>query len=93
MCRGTAVISMIYRSPGLTAITNLGYGNAKAFPDAVPIANFEYISDSSKYMLLLSSICNNNLEASAYVSFPTGMKVYSPGDIINVCVKFVVLLN
>jgi hypothetical protein len=33
MYRGTAVISITYRSPALTAITNLGYGNAKAFPD------------------------------------------------------------
>jgi len=33
MCRGTAVLSITYRTPALTAITNLSYGNAKAFPD------------------------------------------------------------
>jgi hypothetical protein len=33
MCHCTAVISIIYRSPGLTAITNVSYGNAQAFPD------------------------------------------------------------
>jgi len=33
MCRGTAVISITYRSSALTAITNLAYGNATAFPN------------------------------------------------------------
>jgi hypothetical protein len=33
MCGGTTVISITYCSPAPTAITNLGYGNAKAFPD------------------------------------------------------------
>jgi len=37
MCHGTAVISVTYRSPALTAITNLGYCNAKAFPDMAAV--------------------------------------------------------
>jgi hypothetical protein len=33
ICGGTAVTSIAYGSPALMAITNLGYGNDKAFPD------------------------------------------------------------
>jgi hypothetical protein len=33
MCRGMVVISITYHSTALTAITNLSYGNSKAFPD------------------------------------------------------------
>jgi len=33
MCRGMTVISTTRLSPALTARTNFGYGNAKAFPD------------------------------------------------------------
>ena len=35
MCRGMAVISITYGSPARMAITNVGYGNAKAFPDVI----------------------------------------------------------
>jgi hypothetical protein len=33
MCHGTEVLSITYHSTALTAITNLGNGNAEAFPD------------------------------------------------------------
>jgi len=66
---------------------------SKCYVASVPIPGFECVPGSSEFMLLSSSISNDNLEASVSIFFPSGMKVYSPGDIINVCAKFVALPN
>jgi len=58
-----------------------------------PIYGFEYIAGSSEDVLLSSSISNNNLEASVTTFFPTPSEVYSPGDIIIDCTKFIAQLN
>jgi len=49
------------------------------------------VPGSSEYTLLSSLISNYNLDAAVSIFFPTGMKVYFPGDIFNICAKFVTL--
>ena len=51
------------------------------------------MSGSTKYALWSSSITNVDLDGSVSILFHTGMNVYCPGDITNICMKFVTLLN
>jgi len=66
---------------------------SKCFISTVPIPNLEFVPGSFEYTLLSSLNSNDNLDTSVSIFFPTGMKDYSPGDIINTCVKFVALPN
>jgi len=83
---GVAALESDIRQQGVQSLSRWYIGHAL-------IHDFQYVPGSSEYPTLSSSISNHNLEVSVSMFFPTGMKVYSPGDIIKVCAKFVALPN